>query len=142
MPAAVVDTSVLVGFADSDDQHHETAAAIVRGIDTQSLPTGVVIEPVLIETFNWIHRRQYHEVAVELLHRLEASAGFELAATTTLSAAGKLFERFDGLSFGDASILAYMQREGLSYCYLFDEDFDAVGSVVRLDTPTNPFGAE
>ena len=31
MAVAVVDTGILVGMADADDQHNDTALAIVRG---------------------------------------------------------------------------------------------------------------
>ncbi len=32
-----------------------------------------------------------------------------------------------------------MQREGIEYRYSFDDDFDAVEGVTRLETPENPF---
>jgi len=32
-----------------------------------------------------------------------------------------------------------MQREGIEYLYLFDDDFDVLGGVTRLGTPDNPF---
>ena len=32
-----------------------------------------------------------------------------------------------------------MQREGIEYRYSFDDDFDAVEGVIRLETPENPF---
>jgi hypothetical protein len=35
-------------------------------------------------------------------------------------------------------MVAYMQTEGLGYLYAFDDDFDAVEDVYRLDTATNP----
>ena len=31
-----------------------------------------------------------------------------------------------------------MHTEGLGYLYVFDDDFDAVDAVYRLDTATNP----
>lgn len=45
----------------------------------------------------------------------------------------------DGLAFGDATIVAYMERDGLEYLYSVDEDFDAVQDVPRLPTAVNPF---
>ena len=32
-----------------------------------------------------------------------------------------------------------MQREGIKYLYSFDDDFDAIDGVSRLETPNNPF---
>ncbi|WP_269845484.1 PIN domain-containing protein [Halopenitus persicus] len=51
----------------------------------------------------------------------------------------ELFEMHDGLSFGDATIAAYMEREDLEYLYSFDDDFDAIDRITRLETPNNPF---
>lgn len=42
MAVAVIDTGVLVGMADIDDEHHDIAVEIVRGIDHGDLPTGQV----------------------------------------------------------------------------------------------------
>jgi predicted nucleic acid-binding protein len=32
-----------------------------------------------------------------------------------------------------------MDREGVEYLYSFDDDFDALDGVTRLETPENPF---
>lgn len=73
--------------------------------------------------------------------RLNESAGFEIHQTAQkdFTRALELFETYDGLSFGDASIVAYIEREDSEYVYSFDDDFDAVESITRLETPENPF---
>ena len=141
MAVAVVDTSVLVGMADSDDQYHDVASEIVGGMDRGALPTGRVTNYVVTETLNWIHDRRRHGKAVETYARLNESAGFEVlhAPQKDFHRAVDLFETSDGLAFGDATVVAYMQREGIEYLYSFDDDFDAVDSVTRLATAENPF---
>lgn len=32
-----------------------------------------------------------------------------------------------------------MQREGIEYLYSFDDDFDVINDITRLETPNNPF---
>jgi predicted nucleic acid-binding protein len=141
MAVAVVDTGVLVGMADSDDSHHDTATAIVRAMDHGELPVGRVTNYVVLETLNWIHTRKWHDKAVETYHRLNQSAGFEVlhAARKDYTRALQLFQTYDGLSFGDATIAAYMEREGVEYLYSFDDDFDPLKNVTRLETANNPF---
>jgi len=78
MAAAVVDTGILIGMADADDQHHDTAMEIVRGMDHGDLPTGHVTNYVALETLNWIHNRKRQQKAVEIYERLNQSAGFEV----------------------------------------------------------------
>jgi len=108
MAVAVVDTGVLIGLADVDDDHHDTAMEIVRGMDHGDLPTGQVTNYIVLETLNWIHSRKRHKKAIETYQRLNQSAGFEIlhAAQKDFSSALDLFETYDGLSFGDATIAA------------------------------------
>ena len=141
MAVAVVDSNVLIGTADAGDRHHETAMEIVQGIDHGDLPTGRVTNCVLLETLNWIHTRQRHAKAIETHARLNQSAGFEVlqAAQKDFNRAVELFETDEGLAFGDATIVAYMQREGIEYLYSFDDDFDAIEGITRLDSAIDPF---
>jgi len=60
----------------------------------------------------------------------------EFAVTTIV------FEKYEQFSFVDAVIVGYMQERDLKYLYAFDDDFDAVESVSRLDVATNPYQPE
>ena len=141
MAVAVVDTGVLIGMADVDDEQHDVALEIVREMDHGNLPTGRVTNYIVLETLNWIHERKRHQKAVETYKRLNQSAGFEVlhAAQKDFTSALSLFQTDEGLSFGDATIAAYMQREGIEYLYSFDEDFDTVAGITRLETANTPF---
>jgi hypothetical protein len=142
MAVAVVDANILIDYKDtSPDTHHERAESIVYAIDRGDLPTARVTNYVLLESLNWIHERQRHDIAVDLKNRLTNSAGFELVhcAQKDFHRAVELFESYERLSFGDATIAAYMQRTGLEYLYSFDDDFDVIEGITRLDTPDNPF---
>lgn len=141
MAVAVVDSGVLIGTADRDDEHHDVAIEIVRQMDHGHLPAGRVTNYAVLETLNWIHTRKRHEKAVEMRRRLSESAGFELvhSAQKDFHRAVELFERHERLEFGDATIAAYMEREGIEYLYSFDDDFDEIEGISRLATPDNPF---
>jgi len=142
MAVAVVDTTVLLARADSTDPNHEAATGIVGGIDRGDLPTGRVTDYVVLEALNWIHTRQYHRTAVETYRRLVASAGFEVVGTARkdFSRAVELFETYETPAFGDATIAAYMEREGIEYVYTFDpDDFAVFDWATPLEQPTDPF---
>ena len=141
MASAVVDTGVLVGMVDNDDERHDVAMEIVRGMDHGDLPTSRVTNYIVLETLNWIHNRKRHAKAVETYERLNQSAGFEVihAAQKDFLRAVELFETYEGLSFGDATIAAYMQREEIEYLYSFNDDFDTLDDITRLETADNPF---
>lgn len=142
MAATVVDTSVLLARVDSDDPRHDVATAIVAGIDAGELPTGQVPDTAVLETLNWVHTRHRHDTATEFLRRLHDSSGFELAYTVKrdVNRAEELFETYDSFAFGDAAIAAYMERTDIGYLYSFDDDFDVLDWVTRLDTPDDPYG--
>lgn len=141
MASAVVDTSVLIAGFDADDERHAAGFDIVRGIDAGDLSTGRVTNYVVLETLNWIHGRNRHDKATEVYQRLNASSGFEIhhVPQKDFRRAVELFERYDGLAFGDATIAAYMERADVEYLYSFDDDFDALDWVTRLETADNPF---
>lgn len=141
MAVAVIDTNVLVARASRRDENHESAREIVAGIDRGELPTVRVTNYVVTETLNYIHERQHHDLALDLYERLVEAAGFELvhAPKTDFARAVELFDRYDGLAFGDATIAAYMEREDIDYLYSFDDDFDSVDGITRLATAANPF---
>ncbi|PSQ52555.1 VapC toxin family PIN domain ribonuclease [Halobacteriales archaeon SW_8_65_20] len=141
MPATVIDSNVLIDYKDTGGDRHERAETLVRGFDSSTLPTARVTNYVLLETLNWIHERRRHDIALDLQHRLTDSAGFELinAAQKDFHRAVELFETYETLAFGDATIAAYMERTDLEYLYSFDDDFDQLNWITRLDTAENPF---
>ncbi|MEE6210313.1 PIN domain-containing protein [Salarchaeum sp. III] len=144
MPRALVDTSVLFAAAYRRDARHEDALPILRGVDDGTLPEAVLLDYVLAETLNGLTAHAGHDAAVDFLDRIEENARVHIAA---LSADGRataksVFRQHAGFSFVDASLVAYMQSEGLGYLYAFDDDFDAADDVYRLTTATDPYQTE
>lgn len=141
MPRALVDTSVLFAAAYRRDEYHEDAMPILRGFDDESLPEAVVLDYVLAETLNGLAVQAGHDAAVEFLNRLEENARFHLVSLTNdgLATAKAQFRTHAPFSFVDACVVAHMQIEGLGYLYAFDDDFDAIDDVYRLDTATDPY---
>jgi predicted nucleic acid-binding protein len=142
MPTAALDSNVLIASRDDDDSNHETSIEIVDGVDCGLLPTGRVIDFVVVEVLNLLHSRHSHQLAVDTYNRLKRSAGFQIEQTTEtdFKSGVALFETYGGLSFVDAVLVAYMNRNEIPYLYSFDDDFDALDSVTRLQTDANPFG--
>lgn len=144
MARSLIDTTVLFAASYRRDGGHEAALPVLRGIDDGSLPEAVVLDYVLAETLNGLTTHAGHDAAVDLLERIVENARFHVESLNSDAfAAGKaLFRRHEPLSFVDACIVAYMGTEGLEYIYAFDDDFDALDDVVRLETATNPYGPD
>lgn len=141
MPVALLDTNVLFASGSARDEYHGTAREIVQAVDHGTLPGGIVTNYVLAETLNLIRERLGPDTATGMLDRLIEGAHFDIshAPRTDFNAGQALFRRYDALSFVDATIAAYMQREGIEYLYSFDDGFDGVEGVMRLETASNPY---
>ena len=143
MAVVVIDTSVLYGAADSSDQWHEAALPILRGINDGSLPEVIVVDFVLAETMNGLTRNVSHDAAVDFLERLETNARFSTERVTreAFSTGKALFRERPRLSLVDALVVGCMRPRGIEYLYSFDDDFDGVSGVTRLEGVENPFEA-
>lgn len=141
MAVALVDSNVVIGAASRRDTDHRRALDIMRGIDAGALPTARLTNYVIAESMNYIHERTRHAVAVDLYDRLKQGARFEFdhSPKVDFARADEVFHDYDTLSFVDATISAYMEREGVEYLYSFDDDFDVLDHVTRLATAENPF---
>lgn len=144
MPRALVDTSVLFAAGYRRDGAHDDALPVLRGIDTAALPEAVILDYVLAETLNGLTTHAGHSAAVDFFDRIEENARFHIDSLTSdgFATAKGLFRQYEQFSFVDAAIVAYMQSDGLEYLYAFDDDFDVVADVHRLDTATNPYRPE
>lgn len=141
MSRALLDTSVLFAAAYRRDSRHADGLSIVQAVDTGSLPDGVVLDYVLAETVNGLVTHAGHEHAVDFLDRLEENTRFhvETLGRDGFSTAKSLFRQHESLSLVDASVVAYGLATDIAYLYAFDDDFDAVSGITRLNSPTNPY---
>jgi len=140
MVQAVVDANVLIAARLSRDQHHDRALELATAFDSGALPPCYVPSDVLEEVVNYLQARSTHGRAVETLDALLESSGYEIVQTSKrdFDAGRSVFRVYEGLSLTDAIIVSFMQRTGIEYIYSFDDDFDAVDDISRLDTLVNP----
>lgn len=141
MSQVVIDATVLIAARLKRDSSHERATPITDGIDHGTLPSAVILSDVLAETLNYLNERAGHTVAVRTLDALIESSGFEIVRPTKIDfdAGRSLFRTYEKLSLTDGVIAAHMQRTDCDYLYSFDDDFDVVGRITRLETADNPF---
>lgn len=140
MPVALLDTNVLFASASARDTYHDRALELVRGIDHGELPESIITDYVVAETLNLTREKLGPDAANGMLDRLVEGAHFNVRSTpqADFNAAQAIFRQYPSLSFVDATIAAYMHREGIEYVYSFDDDFDRVTELTRLDNATDP----
>ena len=140
MEVALLDTNVLFASASSRDEYHDRAREIVQDIDHGHLPKAIVTNYVVGETLNLAGEKLDADTANQILDRLIEGAHFEIvhAPKADFNAAQALFRRNGELSFVDSTIVAYMEREGIEYLYSFDDDFDTLDGIKRLNAAVDP----
>jgi len=141
MAVALLDSNVLFASASSRDEYHDRAREIVQDIDHGHLPEAIVTNYAVAETLNLAGEKLGADVANQILDRFIEGAHFEIihAPKADFNAAQALFRRYGKLSFIDSTIAAYMEREGIEYLYSFDDDFDTLDSIKRLNTAVDPY---
>lgn len=140
---ALVDTNVLYGAFQRRDQFHDEGLAIVKGADSRTLPVCIVLGFVLAETMNALTLDVAHDETIEALSMLRASAGFEIqrADDDVWTAGLGVYEAQAHLSLVDSVLVAYARKTDTGYIYSFDDGFDSIDGVDRLNTDTNPYSA-
>ena len=115
----------------------------MRGADRGDLPVLHVPDVVVLETMNGLTRDVDHEKATDMLDRLEQSGGFRPTREPieVWNAGNAVFRSEPQLSLADAVIVAAAQHHGYEYVYAFDDDFDGVDGLRRLNEPKNPYAA-
>lgn len=141
MAVALVDTNVLFAGGSARDEYHDRGRAIIRGVDHGELPECRITNYVIAEILNLTRERLGTEISIQILDRLIEGSHFNIdhSPKADFNAAQAIFRRYTELSFVDATIAAYMEREGIEYLYSFDDDFEVVDWITRLETPDNPY---
>jgi len=141
MTRALLDTTVVVAAVDENDEDHEVGLEIVQAVDHGELPKGVLVSDALQETLNYVHERKSHEAAVNVLDRFVRGTHFKIPYNPkkNYGAARSLFRSDGGLNFGDALQVAYVQDADIKYIYSFDDDYDGVEGIERLNAAVNPY---
>jgi predicted nucleic acid-binding protein len=141
MPRSLVDTSVLFAAAYRRDENHSSGYRIVSGIDSGELPETVILDYVLAETLNGLTQTVGHSGAVEFLDRIESNVRFSVGSLrdAEFAVAKDEFRRHDGFSFVDSAVSVYARSRGIRYLYAFDDDFDRIGALSRLNDHVDPY---
>ncbi|EMA50823.1 type II toxin-antitoxin system VapC family toxin [Halococcus salifodinae] len=111
--------------------------------DARDLPVCVVLDFVLAETMNALTQELAHEETTEALSMVRESTGFEIRRSTNevWTTGLGVYEGYAHLSLVDAILVAYARETDISYIYSFDDGFDSIDGVQRLNTNTNPYSA-
>jgi predicted nucleic acid-binding protein len=141
MARVAIDANVLIAHRHERDRDHERGRELVLALERDDFPAAYILSSVLEETINYLHVHGTHEVAAETLDAIVESTSIEIVqeGRTDFDRGRGIFKRHEELSLTDGILVASMKRTGRKYLYSFDDDFDAVEGITRLNAPVNPY---
>ena len=131
-----IDSVVLISAKRERDKWHFKGFPIVQKIASGSCGKGYLVDFVLLETINFLHRKDGPKVAMRTMTELLETEYLELIISDEIAILSgySLMKQFPMLSLTDAVIAYYMKEFGVSLLYSFDSDFDSVPWINRQST--------
>ena len=134
MEKAIVDTMIWVGNYSKNDQWATLSQEIILAFIDGKIKKVYVTNYVIVETINFLIRKENHEFAKRALaifqtSRVEIRHGDPLF----FSSIKKIFHQYPGLSLTDASLIALAQELNVPNIFSFDRVFDRVKGIRRLE---------
>ena len=138
MSNPTVDTDVLIRLLTGDDPRKQTDAralfeAVEAGTITLDAPDTVIADAVFVLGSPRIYALPRAQVAA-MLTRLMRIPSFKVANRRTVLRALDVYATTN-LDFGDAMIVAAMQRTKAQIVYSYDRDFDRIAGITRREPP-------
>jgi predicted nucleic acid-binding protein len=132
-----VDTNVFVRFITGDDPVKQAAAqALFRRMEAGSItlraPDTVIADAVFVLCSARLYNPPRPRVRTELATLLRCPH-LKVHNRRILLRALDIFAGYPRLDFGDAMILAAMERRGSTDVYSYDHDFEGAPSIQRRD---------
>lgn len=132
-----LDTNILIRFLTGDDPKKQAAAAalferVERGEVRVAAPDTVIADAVFVLASRGIYNLPRPHVQA-LLTPLLRLPYFRVRNRRMLLRALAIFGGTAKLDFGDCCIVASMELSGATEVYSFDEDFDRVAGITRVE---------
>ena len=131
-----IDTDMLIRFITGDDPVKQAAVArligeVERGEQTLYAPDTVIADTVFVLASPRLYRLPRQRVRDDLAY-LVALPGFRVRQRGAVLRALDVYAA-SSLDFGDAMIVAAMERQGATELYSYDHDFDRFPAIQRLE---------
>ena len=139
MPA-VIDSNLLYGWRNKNDELHQPGKDIVEAASSQQLPKLHIPHVFFQETAKHVHNSLGYQKCIRTIDALIADPRFSVIPLEDgdLRRGRALFRRNNELELPDAIAVAYMRREQIEYIYSCDDDFDRFDDLTRVNSAINP----
>ena len=131
----IIDSGVWIGARYKNDQYREKALAIVEAFLNKQIKEVHLTDYVLVETINFLLRKEGYETASEALDSFLQSERviIRYVDKMMLMRIRELAQRYKGLSLTDCSLAVLAEETGISEVFSFDAAFDKVKDIQRSE---------
>jgi len=133
--ACMVDSGVWISAFNKKDIRHGEGKAIVSAISDGKVPGVLVTDYIFNEVVTYIRKKIDFNASVQASNALLDSNNIKIINVddSTFLSAIQIFQKYDQLSFTDASIVVIMKNSNVKWLYSFDSGFDGINDIQRLD---------
>ncbi len=132
-----IDTVTLFASFFSDEKHYLKAKQIVGAIADRNIRSVVYSDYILDELLTLARAKKNAAVSNKIMEEMiNCEVQLIKVEQKHLILAFELFKRYEKLSFTDCTTVALMLDLGIKEIYSFDNGFDSVPKIVRVEEPT------
>ncbi len=123
----LLDSNMLIAYADEDDECHKQAVAIVTAVESGKYGKAVVLDLVFSEVMTVLALKAKNKpVALKFAEIIKAAYGIAFSDETLFLRALEIFKERPRLSFADSALFAYAGLHGAEHIASFDREFKKV----------------
>ncbi|MBS3067299.1 PIN domain-containing protein [Candidatus Micrarchaeota archaeon] len=124
----LLDADVLIAFFRDREEEHSKAVELVQGSEER----GVITTIILSEIITVIKSRDGGKKSMETWEKIIESDIAVVEIKEGIEQIMYFVEKYDGLSFGDASNIIIMKKFNIEKIISFDSDFDLIPGIERI----------
>ena len=132
---AIIDSGVWIAARYKNDQYREKALAIAESFLNEQIKEVHLTDYVLVETTNFLLRKESYETASEALDSFLQSERviIRYVDKMMLMRIKELSKKYKGLSLTDCSLVVLAEETGIREIFSFDTAFDKVKGIQRSE---------
>jgi hypothetical protein len=134
--ACMIDSGLWISAFNKKDAHHEAGKSIISAISDGLVPNVFITDYIFNEVVTYIRKKIGYAASVQVADVLLDSNNIRIINVddSTFISAIHIFQKYEQLSFTDASIVVIMKNSNLKWLYSFDSGFDGIKDIYRIDT--------
>lgn len=131
--ACFIDSGVWIASFNKRDEHHEQGKAIIQAVTQKRLRNSIISDYIFDEVVTYIRKKIGSVESVETANSLLDSPNVKLVFIddTIFQASYHIFQKYEMLSFTDATTIVIMKNLKMKDLFSFDAGFDGIKDISR-----------